>query len=156
MTRFPAASFSSLRHFVPCTSCATAVGAVVSAVGAVNSSSLARFASASSRQEPHISGDGCSEPHTAGRSGEPKIRQRYSRSRFTHGTPATLPSGIPGIGDDIEGAMQHAPQPGRHSICALFIRLLSAVDVITSPLHKLISSSFFHRKITRSGAFCKG
>lgn len=31
-------------------------------------------------------------------------------------SPAGLPSGIPGIGDDIEGAMQQAPQPGRHSM----------------------------------------
>ena len=33
-----------------------------------------------------------------------------------HLTPAGLPSGIPGIGDVIETAMQHAPQSGRHSI----------------------------------------
>ncbi len=33
-----------------------------------------------------------------------------------HRTPAGLPSGIPGIGDDIEITVQQAPQPGRHSI----------------------------------------
>jgi len=33
-----------------------------------------------------------------------------------HLTPAGLPSGIPGTGDDIDAAMQQAPQPGRHSI----------------------------------------
>ena len=33
-----------------------------------------------------------------------------------HRTPDGLPSGIPGIGDDIEIAMQQAPQPGRQSI----------------------------------------
>jgi hypothetical protein len=27
--------------------------------------------------------------------------------------PADLPRGMPGIGEEIEGAMQHAPQPGR-------------------------------------------
>ena len=27
-----------------------------------------------------------------------------------HLTPAGLPSGIPGMGDEMEGAMQHAPQ----------------------------------------------
>lgn len=31
-------------------------------------------------------------------------------------TPDGLPSGIPGIGLDIEGAIQQAPQPKRHSI----------------------------------------
>ena len=36
------------------------------------------------------------------------------------GVLAGLPSGIPGIGLEIEGAVQHAPQPGRHSIrCSL-------------------------------------
>ena len=60
--------------------------------GAVNRSSSVRLASASSRQEPHISGDGCREPHTAGRSGAPKIRQRNSESRFTHGTPVSPPA----------------------------------------------------------------
>jgi hypothetical protein len=28
-------------------------------------------------------------------------------------TPAGLPFGMPGIGDEIEGAVQQAPQPGR-------------------------------------------
>jgi hypothetical protein len=31
-------------------------------------------------------------------------------------TPAGLPAGMPGIGDEIDGAMQHAPQPTRQSI----------------------------------------
>jgi hypothetical protein len=30
--------------------------------------------------------------------------------------PAGLPLGIPGIGDVMDGAMQHAPQPERHSM----------------------------------------
>ena len=33
-----------------------------------------------------------------------------------HLIPAGLPSGIPGIGELIEGYMQHAPQPVLHSI----------------------------------------
>jgi hypothetical protein len=33
-----------------------------------------------------------------------------------HLTPAGFPSGKPGIGDDIDAAMQHAPQSGRQSI----------------------------------------
>jgi hypothetical protein len=31
-------------------------------------------------------------------------------------TPAGLPSGMPGIGEEIDGAMQQAPQPGRQFI----------------------------------------
>lgn len=30
--------------------------------------------------------------------------------------PEGLPFGIPGIGDDMDGAMQHAPQSGRQFI----------------------------------------
>ena len=57
------------------------------ASGAVNRSSRDSQASASSRQLPHMSGAGASEPQTRGRSGFPKSRQRNSASRFTHGTP---------------------------------------------------------------------
>jgi len=31
-----------------------------------------------------------------------------------HLTPAGLPPGIPGIGEEIDGAMQQAPHRGRH------------------------------------------
>jgi hypothetical protein len=55
-----------------------------------------------------------------------------------HLTPAGLPSGIPGIMDEIERAIQHAPHPVRHSmfgslefdgkyIKILLVRLLYAV-----------------------------
>jgi len=33
-----------------------------------------------------------------------------------HRTPAGLPSGIPGIGELMDGYIQQAPQPVRHSI----------------------------------------
>jgi hypothetical protein len=33
-----------------------------------------------------------------------------------HLTPAGFPPGIPGIGDDIDNAMQHAPQSSLQSI----------------------------------------
>lgn len=54
--------------------------------------------------------------HTAGRSGLPNNAQRRSGSNCTHGIPAGLPPGIPGIGEEIEGAMQQAPQPERQFI----------------------------------------
>ncbi|HUG13047.1 MAG TPA: hypothetical protein VMM36_18660 [Opitutaceae bacterium] len=59
---------------------------------------------------------GRSEVHTAGRSGFPKSAHRPSGVSWMHGVPAGLPCGIPGIGELIESAMQHAAQPTRHSI----------------------------------------
>ncbi|PPE68805.1 hypothetical protein C1702_15110 [Caldimonas thermodepolymerans] len=62
---------------------------------------------------PHICGSGCSEAHTAGRSGRPNSRHLSRSSSCTQGTPAGLPSGMPGIGLEMEGAIQQAAQPGR-------------------------------------------
>jgi hypothetical protein len=63
--------------------------------------------------EPHISAPGCKVPHTAGRSGRPKRRQRSEASSWTQRVPAGLPRGMPGIGLLIDGAMQQAAQAGR-------------------------------------------
>jgi oxygen-independent coproporphyrinogen-3 oxidase len=38
--------------------------------------------------------------------------------------PAGLPWGMPGIGLDIDGAMQHAPQVGRHSIGEYLVKTI--------------------------------
>ena len=62
------------------------------------------------RSLPHISIDGRSEAQNAGRSGFPNSRQRNCPSSCTQGTPAGLPCGMPGMGEVIDGAMQHAPQ----------------------------------------------
>lgn len=40
-----------------------------------------------------------------------------------HLTPAGFPSGIPGIGEDIDIAIQHAPHPLRHSILLLLCKI---------------------------------
>jgi len=50
-----------------------------------------------------------------------------------HFTPAGLPSGIPGMGDDIEIAIQQAPQYGRHSTDRMGLnpnitKILNSVD----------------------------
>lgn len=79
----------------------------------VSKSSRTSHAIASPASAPHISGSGLRLLHTFGRAGCPKIRQRFCASSCTHRSPARLPSGMPGMGDDIEGAMQQAPQPGR-------------------------------------------
>jgi hypothetical protein len=57
--------------------------------------------------------------HTTGRSGRPNKAQRMSGSSCTHGIPAGLPCGIPGIGELMLGAIQHAPQFNRQSMRAL-------------------------------------
>jgi hypothetical protein len=84
--------------------------------GAVSRSRFINQTMACEFELPHMSCAGCSPPQNAGRSGRPKIRQRFASSSCTHRTPAGLPCGMPGIGELIEGAMQHAPQPLRHSM----------------------------------------
>jgi len=84
--------------------------------GCVASSSRARYSSASALLWPHISMLGRRLLQTAGRSGHPKMRQRFSGVSWTQRTPAGLPLLMSGIGDEIDGAMQQAAQPGRHSI----------------------------------------
>jgi hypothetical protein len=68
---------------------------------------------ASTALAPHICADGCRLPQTAGRSFCPKRRQRLSFVNWLQRIPAGLPCGMPGIGEEIEGAMQQAAQPGR-------------------------------------------
>jgi len=63
---------------------------------------------------PHIIGSKLKPSQTFGRNGESIIIHNKSSLKFTHLTPASLPFGIPGIGDDIDGAIQQAPQFGRH------------------------------------------
>lgn len=62
-----------------------------------------------------MSGVGRRLEHTAGRRGSPNRLQRSWASSCTQGTPAGFPMGMPGIGEEIEGAMQHAAQPDRHA-----------------------------------------
>lgn len=70
---------------------------------------------ACSRLLPHMSSDGCKPPQKAGRCGWPKILQRLSSASCTQRTPAGFPSGMPGIGLVMDGAVQQAPQDGRHA-----------------------------------------
>lgn len=65
------------------------------------------------REPPHIAGVGRSDAQTAGLSGLPNNAQRSSGSSCTQRTPAGLPSGMPGIGLEIEGAVQQAPHRSR-------------------------------------------
>ncbi len=74
------------------------------------------------REVLHISGDGWRPAQTLGRNGEPKILQRCCASSWTQGVLAGLPLGIPGMGLEMEGAVQHAPQSGRQSIFVLYLK----------------------------------
>ena len=83
--------------------------------GAVARSTCPNHRIACSRESPHMSGSGCKDPHTDGRSGCPKRAQRSSAVSCTQRTPAGLPAGMPGMGDEMDGAMQHAAQCGRQA-----------------------------------------
>jgi hypothetical protein len=83
--------------------------------GSVRRSQPIRVAIASSVEPPHISSCGRRLVHTAGRSGMPNSRHRTSSSRCGQRTPEGFPWGSASHGE-IEGAMQQAPQVGRHSI----------------------------------------
>ena len=98
-------------------------GAIVDpSVQDVRRSSRASQASACAGDLPHISAAGRSLEQTAGRSGRPKIRQRLSGSSCTQRTPAGLPWGMSGMAEEMEGAMQQAPHPGRQSMDAILRR----------------------------------
>jgi hypothetical protein len=71
---------------------------------------------------PHISPLGRRLPQTAGRRSLAKIRQRLSSDSWTQRTPAGLPLSMPGIDDEMDGAMQQAAQPTRHSIGIRILR----------------------------------
>ena len=57
--------------------------------------------------------------HTMGRSGWPNNAQRQSGNSCRQRTPAGLPSSMPGIGDEIDGAIQPARQFVRQSMYIL-------------------------------------
>ena len=60
--------------------------------------------------------EGWSPTQTAGLSERPKSRQRLSAASWTQRTPAGLPWGMPGIAEEMDRAMQQAPQPGRQAM----------------------------------------
>jgi hypothetical protein len=88
----------------------------------VSRSSALSQAIACSRDSPHISLLGRNEVHTAGRCDSPNSAQRPSPVNWMQGTPAGLPTpstnDMPGIGLEIDGAVQQAPQPGRQATSA--------------------------------------
>jgi len=81
---------------------------------AISSNAIKRMASC--RLLPHTIGSGLNWAQTCGRRTSPHNSHRASTIKCRHATPAGLPLGIFGNGVDIDGAMQHAPQPGRQSI----------------------------------------
>ena len=85
-------------------------------LGKVAASSSARYCSASAADAPHIDSCGRKLTQTAGRSGRPNKAHCRSGMSWMHGIPAGLPNGMPGMGEEMEGAMQHAPHPERHSM----------------------------------------
>ena len=85
---------------------------------------------------PHISLLGRRLLQTSGRRSLLKMRQRLSSESCMQRIPAGLPLSIPGMDDEMEGAMQQAAQPTRHSIGIRILRNsfpLMATDLITIP-----------------------
>jgi hypothetical protein len=68
------------------------------------------------RESPHIAGPARKLTQIAGRSGFPNRLQRFALSNCIQRTPAGFPFGMPGIAEEIDGAMQQAPQPARQSM----------------------------------------
>jgi hypothetical protein len=66
---------------------------------------------ASSLLSPQNSGSALKSEQTFGFSSELYIAQLLSSKRLMHLTPGGFPRGIPGTGDDIDTAIQQAPQP---------------------------------------------
>lgn len=96
--------------------------------GAVRLSHRTSVAIASSAEVPHISGAGRMPTHVRGRSGLPNSAHRISAVRCGHRTPAALPSGNAGNDGEIEGAIQHAPHPGRQSMTTTVARTPTTAD----------------------------
>ena len=78
--------------------------------GRVACSICIKHSSASAALSPHISRQGRSLPQTAGRSALPNTLQLLSSVNCRQRMPAGLPLGMPGIGDDMDGAIQQAAQ----------------------------------------------
>lgn len=53
---------------------------------------------------------------TGGRSALPKSLQWLSAVNWAQRTPAALPFSMPGMDEDIDGAIQQAAHPARHSM----------------------------------------
>jgi len=83
--------------------------------GLVSTSSADSQSSASARDAPHISRLALNPEQQLGRSRRPKIAHRKSAVSCAQATPAGLPCAMPGIGLEIDGAIQQAPHPARHS-----------------------------------------
>jgi hypothetical protein len=62
------------------------------------------------------SGQALKSEHTFGLSAVPNSLQRFNSLSCTQRTPAGFPLSIPGMAEEILGAIQQAPQPSRHSM----------------------------------------
>ncbi len=71
---------------------------------------------ASSTEFPQNSLSALNPIHTSGREGWLKIAHFKSSVSCMHRTPASFPSGMPGMGELIEICMQQTPHPDRHSM----------------------------------------
>ena len=120
--------------------------------GDVTISNKINPAMASSSESPHISNDGRSRTQTSGRSGWPKSLHRLSSVNCIQRMPAGFPIGMPGMNDEMDGAIQQAPQPARQSMALVYVFL--SINPPTQSYRKL-SSPRFDEKQNFSLALCQ-
>jgi len=58
-------------------------------------------------------------------------------------TPAGLPSGMPGMGDEMDGAMQQAPQPLRQASTSEYLANLATGSEVDRCLKRRILNYYF-------------
>jgi hypothetical protein len=85
-------------------------------MGAVAVSIFVNKSIASPKLLPQVSSIAGRELQTAGRPGCCHSPQQWSGLRCMQRTPAGLPLGMPGMGDEMDGAIQQAPQPLRQGM----------------------------------------
>jgi hypothetical protein len=71
------------------------------------------------------------------------MEQILAAVRFTQRTPAGLPSGMPGRGEDIEMAMQQAPQPDRQVMVLFLGRAIGFIENSLSQVDERFTNKNF-------------
>ena len=95
---------------------------------------------ASSRLLPQIMGSKLKLMQTSGRVGESIRSQSKSGVRRMHHSPALLPWGIPGMGDEMDNPIQQAAQPERQLWG--FVLIMTNLKMLANYSHSMVAGGF--------------